>query len=295
MKNLKIMFSVFLLVSLFFNCKEEEQTDSLKDNLTSMETQKEVLLIGTFHYNNPGADVAKTKSFDILKEQSQQELEFMAGKIATYRPSKIFVEWDYDEQMELDSLYQLYQQDNYFTNDSLNDFYRKNEIFQLAFRTAKRGKVDQVIGIDYKTEFPFDSLMTVLDKNRQVEIQSRIGEMIETFTVGFDDMIENGESLLDLTYYLNSPELRELSNEFHNQIPLISGPTNNFIGPFLTSEWYKRNLYMWSLVQKGTDQNDKRIMVLVGASHAAILKNFIEENSAWKVVELKSVIEDQSK
>jgi hypothetical protein len=27
----------------------------------------EVLLIGTFHYNNPGTDVAKTKSFDILK------------------------------------------------------------------------------------------------------------------------------------------------------------------------------------------------------------------------------------
>ena len=36
---------------------------------------KEALLIGTFHYNNPGADVAKTKSFDILSEDSQLELK----------------------------------------------------------------------------------------------------------------------------------------------------------------------------------------------------------------------------
>lgn len=292
MKYFRIVLLGLLLITVFYNCKNEEQREGLENDLTARKNQKEVLLIGTFHYNNPGADVAKTKSFDILKEKPQEELDFIANKIAAFKPSKIFVEWDYDEQPELDSLYQLYQKDKYFTNDSLNDFYRKNEIFQLAFRAAKKGEVTQIKGIDYKTEFPFDSLMTVLDKNGQVEIQSRIGEMIETFTSGFDKKIEKGESLLDLTYYLNSPELREVSNEFHNQIPLLAGSRDNFIGPFLTSEWYKRNLYMWSLVQKGIEKNDERIMILVGASHATTMKDFIDENQDWKVIELKSIVDD---
>ena len=292
MGNITIIFRALLLASLICNCAEAEQTDSSKNRSTLKDGKKEVLLIGTFHYNNPGADVVKTKSFDVLKDESQKELEHIASKIIQFNPTKIFVEWDFDEQTALDSLYMLYQNNTYFTNDGLNDFYRKNEIFQLAFRVAKGGGVDQVNGIDYNTEFPFDSLMVVLEKNRQIEIQSRIGAMIKVFTSGFDRKIEKGASLLDLTYYLNTPELREMSNEFHNELPLVVGSKDNFIGPFLTSEWYKRNLYMWSLIQKGVENGDQRIMVLVGAGHAAILKNFIDDNSAWKMVELKEVIEN---
>ncbi len=290
MRNIKIILGALLLTFILFNCKEEEQTNLANDKITSKKNQKEVLLIGTFHYNNPGADVAKTKSFDILKDESQKELDFITDKIAAFKPTKIFVEWDYDEQIELDSLYQQYLKGTYFANDSLSDFYKKNEIFQLAFRVAKKRGVSQVNGIDYKTEFPFDSLMVVLESNRQVDIQSRIGEMIEVFTADFDSKIEKGASLLELTYHLNTLELREMSNELHNKIPLVAGPRDNFIGPYLTAEWYKRNLYMWSLIQKGTDSEDERIMVLVGASHAAILKDFIDQNDAWSVVELKSII-----
>ena len=292
MGNFKIILCAFLIGSILCSCKEEVNTTISNTKSTSNDSKKEVLLIGTFHYNNPGADVVKTKSFDILKDESQQELDFIASKINKFKPTKIYVEWDYDEQTELDSIYKLYNDDNYFTNADLSDFYKKNEIFQLAFRVGKLGELGQINGIDYKTEFPFDSLMVVLEKNRQIEIQSRIGEMIEIFTVGFDNKIEKGASLRDLTYYLNTPELRDLSNEFHSEMPLVVGSKENFIGPFLTSEWYKRNLYMWSLIQKGVENEDQRIMVLVGASHAAILKNFIDDNKAWEIVELKAIIEN---
>ena len=67
----------------------KQVSDSLK---------KEVLLIGTFHYHNPGADVAKTKSFDVMSEEAQRELEKISSDITTYNPSKIFVEWPYNKQ-----------------------------------------------------------------------------------------------------------------------------------------------------------------------------------------------------
>jgi hypothetical protein len=47
---------------------------------------------------------------------------------------------------------------------------------------------------------------------------------------------------------------------------------------------------MYANVQKQIDNNDKRIMILLGASHIAIFKNFIELNPEWKIIELKEIM-----
>ena len=65
------VFLILISVALFSCNKTKPQANDVKASID----QKEALLIGTFHYNNPGADVAKTKSFDILSKSSQNELE----------------------------------------------------------------------------------------------------------------------------------------------------------------------------------------------------------------------------
>jgi len=265
---------------------------SLPAPLTAQEDgpTQDALLIGTFHYNNPGADVAKTQSFDILSESTQKDLQLMTAKIKTYDPTKVFVEWPYDEQQELDSLYQKYLAGSYFQNDSLSDFYQKNEIFQLAFRVAKANNLPQVLAMDYKTSFPFDEVIQAIEKNKQLALKTKIFDGISKFTVDFDDKIAAGISLPELTLYLNTPEMRAFSNDFHNNLMLIAGAPNDFSGPLLTAEWFKRNLYMWSLIQKNTAQTDERIMVLAGASHIAMFELFINENPQWSITELEEVL-----
>lgn len=282
MKN----YIIFLLVFVTYCCNAQQ------DQHNKNSFNKEVLLIGTFHYNNPGADVVKTKSFDILKEKSQLELQQISAKIRKYNPTKIFVEWPYNEQKELDSLYQLYTEDRYFTNQDLSDFYLKNEIFQLAFRVAKENNLESVHAIDYNdTDFPFEAVMNDIEKNNQSELQATIADGIKKMTTGFDNKIEAGVSLTELTYYLNSPEMRSLSNYFHNNLMLLAGGPNDFNGPFLSAEWFKRNLYMWSLIQKNTTESDERIVVLAGSSHVAMFEIFINENENWKIKELRQVME----
>ncbi len=287
MKN--IIF-VFLLVFVLLGCKKEQdkvQTKSI-ENLSS----KEALLVGTFHYNNPGADVAKFKSFNILNEDSQLELDKISAKIKNYNPTKIFVEWPYNEQKELDSLYQLYNQGKYFQNDSLSDFYLKNEIFQLAFRVAKEIKLKTIYAIDYnETKFPFNDVMNDIEKRNQSELKKNIENDISKLTTEFDNKIESETSLIELTYYMNTSEFRDFHNNLHNNLMLLAGEPDDFSGPFLTSEWFKRNLYMWSFVQKNTKKSDERIMVLAGAGHIAMFEKFINQNSEWKVKELKEVME----
>lgn len=278
-----------LILSALISCTEKIKTEST--TVTVSDEKKEILLIGTFHYHNPGADVAKTKSFDILSENSQTELEQISGSLKEYNPSKVFVEWPYNEQEELDSLYHLYLENNYFTNDSLSDFYLKNEIFQLAFRVAKKNNLDKVYGIDYnETEFPYESVMNDIESNHQIQLKEKIEKSITKFTTDFDDMIDSGASLKELTLALNTKEMKYASNDIHNNILSQAGSINEFNGVYLTSEWYKRNLYMWSLIQKHTSNADKKIMVLAGSSHTAMFELFIKENKAWKIKELKDVI-----
>lgn len=290
MKNNINLYLVLGLSLLILACNTNGNSEK-KETATEEKSQKEVLLIGTFHFNNPGADVVKTKSFDILKEESQKELEEIASNIKDYNPSKIFVEWPHDEQAELDSLYDLYKAGVYFNNDNLSDYEMKNEIIQLAFRTAKMNNLDNVHAIDYnETDFPFDSLMQVVGSTNQTDIQKSFTDAIQKITSEFDGKISEGSSLKELLYYLNTSEMRQFANKFHNETPLLVGDYTNFIGPYLTAEWYKRNLYMWSLVQKKTDENDQRIMLLVGSSHAAIMEYFIINNSTWKVTELINIM-----
>ena len=101
--------------------------------LHAQSTKKEILLIGTFHFNNPGADIAQVKNFDIMNKKSQNELEVIANKISTYKPDKIFVEWEYNKQARLDTLYNLYIDNKYFNyieeRYPRNSFYQQNEMF----------------------------------------------------------------------------------------------------------------------------------------------------------------------
>lgn len=290
MNSLKESLFLFSSLALLTGC--EPKSEKPATDTGPVKQQKEALIIGTFHYHNPGLDAAKVKDFDVLSERSQEELKLMAEKIRDFKPGKIFVEWPYDGQEQLDSLYRLYLEDSYFDNESLTDFYRKNEIFQLGFRAARKSKLARVHAIDYRdTQFPLDSLMTVLKQNNQSSLLAEIDESIQYFTTSFDSRIESGTSLLELTYYLNSKELRDLGNRMHLEIPLMGGKRENFIGPFLSAEWQRRNLYMWSLAQKGTEAEDRRIVLLLGSSHIATIKDYIDQNTDWNAVELKEIME----
>ncbi|WP_291728526.1 DUF5694 domain-containing protein [Bernardetia sp.] len=252
----------------------------------------EVLLFGTFHFNNPGLDAAKTKSFDIESEKSQTELDEIAEKIKVYNPSKIFVEWEYNEQEQLDSLYNLYLVGTYFENPKLSKFYKQNEIFQLAFRAAKKLGHAKVYAMDYTdANFPFDSLMEIAQKNNQVALQEEIMQTIQEFSVSFDAQIDADKSLTEILYFLNSSSLRQKDMSLYTQTINKVGGQDNFVGAYLASEWYRRNLYMLSIMQRQITNEDERVMMLLGSSHVALINKIISTHSNLKGIELQEVLE----
>ncbi len=246
--------------------------------------QTEILLIGTFHFHNPGADVAQFKTFDVLRDETQKELEEIAQKIVAFNPTKIFVEWPYQDQNKLDSVYNLYKKGKLKIS--------KDETNQLAFRVGKLNNNPQIDAIDYNdADFPFEKVMASIKKNNQTDIEAYISNVIQTFESDFNEKVTSNVSLKEILYEENSKQFREEANEFYEKI-LTVGDNTDFIGAYLTSEWNRRNLYMWSLIKKKTTQKDERVMVLLGASHIANIKNLIDANKDWKTVELIDIVEN---
>ena len=131
--------------------------------------QSALLLLGTFHFHNPGADLVKVKSLDVMAPKVQAELENITQKISAFHPDKIFVEWPWNEQKELDELYKAYLGDKYEQYiiatypKNRQDFFLKNEIIQLAFRAGKKTKLTRIYGLDYNgASFPADSVMKAM-------------------------------------------------------------------------------------------------------------------------------------
>ena len=255
----------------------------------------EILVIGTYHFNNPGLDVAKYKVLDIMGDKPQKQLEEIATAIAKFKPTKIFTEWELKDQLALDTLYNKYLEGSYFDYVAKKypkrKFYTNSEIVQLAFRVAKKINHKNVYAIDYReTSFEYDSVMKFIDTNRLPNLQKEIEAEIKLVETESNKIFATND-LLKCLFYFNSETYRK------TDIPWYVGKINDsdklgtYIGAFLASEWYRRNLYMLANIQKQTFESDNRIMVLAGASHVTMFLDLLKHDSNYKVVELKDIME----
>jgi Family of unknown function (DUF5694) len=167
----------------------------------------------------------------------------------------------------------------------------QNEIIQLAFRTAKKAGHTKVYAIDYEYagDFPYDSLMKVAEQAQQIKLINEINKQTESFV----NLANKDFESLPLTQILvNRNKNSNRKNDIAAYISEFNrvGGIDNFVGAYLNSEWYKRNLYMYALMQKKIGEKDKKVMVLLGASHVAMFKEFIDLDSKLKSVELQSIL-----
>ncbi|MFH6963152.1 DUF5694 domain-containing protein [Flavobacterium plurextorum] len=247
-------------------------------NLSSAQTKKkQILLFGSFHFENPGLDVAKVNTFNVMSDKSQKELENITNKIKKFGPDKIFVEWNFKKQDKLDKFYAK-NTDSLLKNDS-------DEIVQIALRSAKKLGHKKLYGIDYNdTDFPYDSLVKEMKAANQFDLIKKNEETIKHNETDFNTKITK-YSLTQLLLDVNTKDI-----SWYLETAIKGGKTDNFVGAFLVSEWYRRNLYMYALIEKLTESKDDKIMVLLGAGHTAIIREFVKHNSEYEIVELSTVL-----
>lgn len=64
-----------------------------------------VMLIGTFHFSNPGKDAVKVDDVDIFDEASQHYLQQFAKRLAEFKPTRGLLEFDPAEEELINQRY----------------------------------------------------------------------------------------------------------------------------------------------------------------------------------------------
>lgn len=85
-------------------------------NLTTLLTQwamaqpkKQLVLLGTYHFANPGLDVVQVKTDDVLGDRRQAKIRAVVDRLKTYQPDYLFIEYLPSQQGHIDSLYGQYR------------------------------------------------------------------------------------------------------------------------------------------------------------------------------------------
>lgn len=241
-----------------------------------------ILLIGTIHFENPHTDQFELKTDDFLSAKRQSELEDLTNALSQTKATKVMIERSFDNQRSNDSLYNLYLTDHYKLPVSERE--------QIGFRLAKKLKLNQVNCIDKFYGMTHDSLMAATAKeNDQLYLLKDLGTHAKELINDYDAKLKKG-TITDVLKYINKPE--ELKRNLSIYLKYIAkvGAGKNYAGAEYVSDWYLRNLAIYSNIMNQVQSSDKYVILIFGQGHIPILKYLLQNNDDFEVVELNSVL-----
>jgi hypothetical protein len=226
----------------------------------------EVLLLGVFHFTNPGLDVVQTEVTNVLTDENQAYLEALTARIAARAPTVVLLEYDRANDVAVNERYRQYLAGEYELG--------VNEIFQLGFRIARKAGLDRVHSFDEReVHWNAEPLM------------ERLGEMPERKARLDAQMAGVGEEISAMHRTLSLPEvLRRLNGEQFdrwNRSMYIAtndvGAAEGFEGATASASWWHRNFRMYGLLQTHAGEGE-RVVAIAGQGHTAILRGFLADD-----------------
>ena len=100
----------------------------------------QVMVLGTYHFDNPGQDLNNVQAEDVRTPARQAELQAIAAALATFRPTNIMVE----RVARTPDLV-----DPYFASFTLDQLRKeRDERYQIGYRLAHLIQLPRVYAID---------------------------------------------------------------------------------------------------------------------------------------------------
>lgn len=187
------------------------------------------MVLGTYHFSNPGKDLMNINSDDVFSERRQKELEELKTKLVKFNPDKIAFEEPYLSFAELNKKYS-----EYLEGKDINKF-GTSEDFQIVFRLAKELGYTSVHQIDFKS-CDFSQLQTFIKTNEP--FANRLNLKMQETSKLISNAIERLQhsSFSQFLSFLNSSEAIILNHEFYSML-MSFGSEDNYTGPQVVAEW----------------------------------------------------------
>ncbi len=249
--HILVVTFILLITSLTTNAEEAKQA--------------EVMVMGTFHFTNPGLDVVKNQQINITTDENQTYLKNLSQRIAqAFAPTHILLECEKSEQQEYQNEFDAYSKNNFTLP--------VNENYQLGFRIAKAVGNTKVICFDErKVGWEPEAMFAVLEGN--AEEKATFDHFIAKLTNDVDELHKT-KTLAYLLKMNNDEKWDTLNKSFYIRTNHL-GTDEQYEGADAAASWWHRNFRMYANIQRTATQNT-RVFVLAGQGHTSILKDLLK-------------------
>lgn len=249
--------------------------------------KKKIMILGTFHFisNNDGIKYEKE---NMHSEKRQAEITDINNRLAKFNPDKIFIEWRPIHQNYVDSSFNAYR-----IGKLLFDSHIKytHEIYQIGYKLAEILKLPTLYCMDAPGLYKADTVNVTAKKYGQYEAYNQYFHTKSKELI-YEDSIWKFEPLRDILLVINSNK-KLLESHYLNAglttAPYI-GPVGDYAAAEFMGEWYKRNLRMFSNIVRQLKQEDDTILVIVGAGHAHLLRQFFSDSPQFELIEVNQYL-----
>ncbi len=239
----------------------------------------QVMVVGTWHFDNPGQDLINVQPDDVRQPKRQAELEAIARALARFKPTKVMVERVAKTPDLIDPNFASY------TPAMLKE--KKDERVQIGYRIAYDLKLPRVYAIDEQPlngepdYFPFGKLVAY-DKQKgkgdlMQRVQARGAAMMKEFNEKQATM-----SLPAMLALANAPDAQGGIGGYYEMLAV--GDTDEQPGAELNAMYYMRNAKIFAKLMNVAEPGD-RILVVYGAGHNYWLRHFASETPGFKSVD----------
>lgn len=240
----------------------------------------DVMVLGTYHFDNPGLDLANVKADDVLKPQRQKELEALAAALTEFKPTKIMVERRAKTPDLIDPRYAEF---------ALGDLQKnRDERVQVAYRLANRLGFKTVHAIDEQPDegepdyFPFGKVVAWSEAHgMKPRVDALLADAVAV-TKRIEQWQANG-SIGHVLLELNRPERTTGDQTFYYEV-LRLGDTEQQPGADLNAMWYLRNAKIFAKLATVAKPGD-RVLVVYGAGHNYWLRHFAATAPGYRNVD----------
>lgn len=233
----------------------------------------EVLLLGSYHMSNPGADQFNLESDDVLAPRRQAEIRALVDRLAAFRPTTVAVEAPWGDSATV-ARWEAYR-------DGTREL-RRSEEEQIGFRLARQSGLDRIYPIDVRMGMEPEAL------GRVVQAEPRFGRNLQQMdSLGrwairmMADQLANG-TVTQMLHLMNRPDAIELAHMPYVGFfaPIVRDTT--YAGADMVAGWYRRNLRIFANLTRIATPDD-RVFVVYGQGHVKLLRDFVVQHPEFCV------------
>ena len=242
------------------------------------DARPQVLVLGVYHMANPGHDIINTEADDVLAPKRQAEIARLIEVLKRFNPTKIAIEADAGGQRV--ARYSDYLAGKYTLS--------RNEIDQIGYRLAKELGHKTVCPVDADGEYPYPRLVSYAKASgRSKELDAVMAEWGDRVKAQNAYLLSH--TVLETLLYMNADDRVADDVGFYYRAAQFGEPYD-WAGADFVSDWFRRNMRIYSNVMQLANSPDERVLVIFGAGHLGWLQHDFGSNPKLRLRKLAEFV-----